>query len=56
MNLTVDPREAAQAEIRNLRTKITELGEDGIELMLTKARSHYAWTDRPVTEAQLRRL
>lgn len=55
MNAT-DPRAAAQAEIADLRSRITELGEDGIELMLTKARSHYAWTDRTVSEAQLRRL
>ncbi len=52
----IDPRSAAQAEITDLCSRITELDEDGIELMLTKARSHYAWTDKPVSEAQLRRL
>lgn len=52
----VDPRAAAQAEISELRSRITELSEEGIELMLTKARSHYAWQDKPVSEAQLRRL
>lgn len=52
----MDARDAAQAEITDLRARISELGEDGIELMLTKARSHYAWEDRPVSEAQLRRL
>lgn len=51
-----DPRDAAQAEIRDLRNRITELGEDGIELMLTRARSHYAWQNKPVSEAQLRRI
>lgn len=51
-----DPRAAAQAEISDLRSRITELSEEGIELILTKARSHYAWTDRPVSEDQLRRL
>lgn len=56
MNAAMDPREAAQAEIRDLRLRITELDEDGIALMLTKARSHYAWQDKPVSEAQLRRL
>lgn len=52
----VDPRATAQAEISELRSRITELSEEGIELMLTKARSHYAWQDKPVSEAQLRRL
>ncbi|PVH27635.1 malonic semialdehyde reductase [Pararhodobacter oceanensis] len=51
-----DPREAAQAEIRELRARIPHLDEDAIDLILTKARSHYAWQDRPVSEAQLRRL
>lgn len=55
MNAT-DPRASAQAEITDLRSRITELGEDGIELMLTGARSHYAWHDKPVSEAQLRRI
>lgn len=53
---TADPRLAAQDEIRAIRAKISELDEDSIALMLTKARSHYAWTDRPVSEAQLRRI
>jgi len=56
MNVATDPRAAAQAEIRDLRAKITQLDEAGIELMLTKARSHYAWQDKPVSEAQLRRI
>jgi len=56
MNMATDPRAAAQAEIRDLRAKITQLDEAGIELMLTKARSHYAWRDKPVSEAQLRRI
>lgn len=55
-DMTADPRQAAQGEIRALRARISVLGEPELELMLTKARSHYAWTDRPVTEAQLRRI
>lgn len=51
-----DPRAAAQAEIRDLRARIAELDVDSLDLILAKARSHYAWQDRPVTEAQLRRL
>jgi len=56
MNAVANPRDAAQADIRDLRSRITELSEDGIDLMLTKARSHYAWQDKPVSEAQLHRL
>lgn len=51
-----DPRQAAQDEIRAVRAQIAELDQAGIDLILGKARSHYAWTDRPVSEAQLRRL
>ena len=56
MNAASDPREMAQAEIRDVRSRISELDEASLELMLTKARSHYAWTDRPVTEDQIRRI
>lgn len=56
MNDHSDARQFAQDEIRSVREKITGLDEASMELMLTKARSHYAWTDRPVSEDQLRRL
>jgi len=60
MNSVVDnitgPRLAAQEEIREVRSRISELDEASLEMMLTKARSHYAWTDRPVAEDQIRRL
>ena len=56
MNVAVDPRQAAQDEIRAVRARISQLDEAGLELLLTKARSHYAWTERPVTEDQIRRL
>jgi 3-hydroxypropanoate dehydrogenase len=51
-----DPRAQAQAEIRAVRAQISQLDQAGLDLILTKARSHYAWQDRPVTEEQLRRL
>lgn len=51
-----DLRAAAQADVRALRERITTLSDDAIDLILTGARSHYAWTDRPVPEALLRRL
>ena len=49
-------RQTAQNDVRALRSRITELGQDGIDLILSGARSHYAWTDRPIEEALLRRL
>ena len=43
-------RQAAQADVRDLRSRVTELSEDQIELILTGARSHYAWLDKPVSD------
>ncbi|TVR09678.1 MAG: malonic semialdehyde reductase, partial [Salinarimonadaceae bacterium] len=51
-----DARQAAQQEIRDLRRRITALDSDSLDLILTRARSHYAWQDRPVDEALLHRL
>ena len=51
-----DPRTQAQADIRAVRERVSELDPAGLDLILTKARSHYAWQDRPVTEEQIRRL
>lgn len=55
-NTMEQARLSAQAEVRALRTRIAALDQDGIDLILSGARSHYAWTDRPVDEALLRRL
>ncbi len=46
----------AQQAVRDLRSKIQALDGDSIELILTSARSHYAWTDKPVSEDQLHRI
>lgn len=46
----------AQRDVRQLRERIHALGPDSIELILTGARSHYAWTDKPVTEDQVRQI
>jgi len=51
-----DPRAQAQAEVRAMRAHLPALGAAGIDLILGKARSHYAWQDRPVTDAQLRQI
>ena len=49
-------RTEAQATVRALRTRITELDQDALDLILTDARSHYAWQDRPVSDELLHRL
>ncbi len=49
-------RAAAQEDIRALRNRIGRLDDDAIDLILRDARSHYAWTDRPVSDAELRTL
>ncbi len=41
-------RADAQQVVRSLRARIGRLGADEIDLILREARSHYAWTDRPV--------
>ncbi|MEP1209750.1 MAG: malonic semialdehyde reductase [Rhizobiaceae bacterium] len=49
-------RAAAQQDIRDLRSEITQLDQPSIDLILERARSHYAWQDRPVTDAQIARM
>ncbi len=51
-----DPRMAAQDAVRALRGRIDTLGDDAIDLILRDARSHYAWTDRPVSDELLRSI
>jgi len=51
-----DPRAAAQEAVRTLRARISHLGEDAIDLILRDARSHYAWTDKPVSGDTLRTI
>ncbi|MEY8099785.1 malonic semialdehyde reductase [Falsihalocynthiibacter sp. S25ZX9] len=49
-------RQTAQENDRELKDRISSLDQDSIDLILTGARSHYAWTDRPVTDDMLHRL
>lgn len=49
-------RSEAQRDVRDLRGRIRNLDKDALDLVLTGARSHYAWTDKPVSEAQLHRI
>ena len=49
-------RSEAQQDVRDLRARIGELDQDAIDLILTRARSHYAWKDVPVTDEQIHRM
>ena len=49
-------RAAAQQDVRDLRTQISQLDQASIDLILERARSHYAWQDRPVTDEQIHRM
>ena len=49
-------REAAQNDVRDMRKRLEMLDDDSIGLVLTEARSHYAWTDRPVSDEQIHRI
>jgi len=53
---TSDARVAAQNSVRQLRERITSLDDASLNLILTGARSHHTWTDRPVTDDDMRRL
>lgn len=48
-----DPRFAAQQAVRDLRALKPRLDEASIDVILRGARTHYAWTDRPVPHAIL---
>jgi 3-hydroxypropanoate dehydrogenase len=49
-------RAEAQENHRELRSRIDRLSDDAIDLILREARSHYAWTDRPIPDSLLREL
>ena len=51
-----DLRHTAQAAVRDLRARKPRLDDASIDLILRDARSHYAWTDTPVSEEMLRTL
>lgn len=46
-------RAKAQADFRGLKQRLPALDKDSVDVILTGARSHYAWKDRPVTRGQL---
>lgn len=49
-------REKAQSSFRSLKEAKPTLDAESIDVILGNARSHYAWTDRPVEDALLRQL
>ncbi len=49
-------RAKAQNDVRMLRERKETLDQDSIDLILSGARSHYAWTDKPVSEDQIRQI
>lgn len=49
-------RETAQNAVRHLRNKKPQLDDDSIDVILRDARSHYAWSDKPVSQELLHSL
>lgn len=49
-------RQEAQQGHRNLRARIDRLSDDAIDLILRDARSHYAWTDKPIPDGLLEEI
>lgn len=49
-------RAAAQKDVRDLRSQISSLDDASIELILSGARSHYAWQDKPVSQELIHKL
>lgn len=54
--MDIDLRTAAQEAVRTLRARKDRLDDASIDLILRDARSHYAWTDRPVSDEMLHTL
>ena len=54
--MQIDPRMAAQQAVRDLRERVSRLGDAEIELILRNARTHYAWTGRAVPDELLREV
>lgn len=49
-------RAKAQQDHRDLRSRISRLSGDAIDLILRDARSHYAWTDKPIPDGLLEEI
>ncbi|PZX09427.1 3-hydroxypropanoate dehydrogenase [Celeribacter halophilus] len=51
-----DIRASAQAKVRAVRAACEKLDDAAIDLILRDARSHYAWTNKPVSDALLHEI
>ena len=51
-----DLRQRAQDAVRDLRARKPHLDDDSVDVILRDARSHYAWTDKPVSDEMLKTL
>ncbi len=51
-----EARAKAQEGVRALRARKPHLDADSIDMILREARSHYAWSDRPVPDEMLREI
>ena len=49
-------RADAQAGFRALKARAPRASEDAIGIVLRSARSHYAWTDKPVSREMLEQI
>ena len=49
-------RQDAQDAVRALRSRIDQLDDNSLDMILGDARSHYAWTDRPVAPDLLEQI
>lgn len=49
-------RAKAQADHRALHSRIDRLSDDAIDLILRDARSHYAWSDKPIPDGLLEEI
>jgi 3-hydroxypropanoate dehydrogenase len=56
-DITLEEKKAkAQQDIRDLRSKINSLDENSIDLIIGKARTHYAWQNREVSDEMVKKL
>ena len=51
-----DVRAIAQQRVRDLRARIQRLDDTSLDLVFREARSHHTWTDRQVSEEDIRSL
>ena len=51
-----DANQAAQAAAARLKEQVSRADADTLRLLLTEARSHNGWQDKPVSDQQLHEL